>query len=113
MVERGTRCTTERVQVGNSLPTAARAVFLPDECLSVAELIFTSGGESDVDLALDKLEAIRTAKAEAYWVPAQFDNLDNNEAHYVTTGPEIWEQLGGRVDALIASQGTGGWVSGV
>ncbi len=43
----------------------------------------------------------------------QFDNLDNNEAHYVTTGPEIWQQLEGRVDAVVASQGTGGWVSGV
>ncbi len=78
-----------------------------------AELIFTPGGESDVDLALAKLEEIRAADAAAYWVPAQFDNLDNNEAHYVTTGPEIWQQLEGRVDAVVASQGTGGWVSGV
>jgi cysteine synthase A len=77
------------------------------------ELIFTPGGESDVDLALEKLQEIRAANPETYWVPAQFDNLDNNEAHYVTTGPEIWEQLNGRVDAVIASQGTGGWVSGV
>ena len=52
-------------------------------------------------------------RLEKYWVPAQFDNLDNNEAHYLTTGPEIFEQLNGRVDAVVASQGTGGWVSGV
>ena len=38
MVERGTRCTTERVQIGNSLPTAARVVFLPD---SVYESVIT------------------------------------------------------------------------
>ena len=78
-----------------------------------ADLVFTPGGESDVDLALDKLEEIRAATPEKYWVPAQFDNLDNNEAHYLTTGPEIFEQLDGRVDAVVASQGTGGWVSGV
>ena len=78
-----------------------------------AELVFTPGGESDVDLALRKLEEVRAAGARGYWVPAQFDNLDNNDAHYRTTGPEIWEQLDGRVDAAVASQGTGGWVSGV
>ena len=78
-----------------------------------ADLVFTPGGESDVDLALEKLEEIRAASPEKYWVPAQFDNLDNNEAHYLTTGPEIFEQLDGRVDAVVASQGTGGWVSGV
>lgn len=78
-----------------------------------ADLAFTPGGESDVDLALARLEEIRSAAPEKYWVPAQFDNLDNNEAHYLTTGPEIGEQLDGRVDAVVASQGTGGWVSGV
>jgi cysteine synthase A len=78
-----------------------------------ADLVFTPGGESDVDLALEKLEEIRSSSPEKYWVPSQFDNLDNNEAHYVTTGPEIWEQLDGKVDAVVASQGTGGWVSGV
>ncbi|MBI2178261.1 MAG: PLP-dependent cysteine synthase family protein [Candidatus Tectomicrobia bacterium] len=78
-----------------------------------AELVFTPGGESDVDLSLRKLEEIRASNVDDYWVPAQFDNLDNNEAHYLTTGPEIWEQLEGRVDAVVASQGTGGWVSGV
>ncbi|MEE9275951.1 MAG: PLP-dependent cysteine synthase family protein [bacterium] len=77
-----------------------------------ADLIFTPGGESDVDLALEKLEEIRASNADEYWVPAQFDNLDNNEAHYLTTGPEIWDQLAGRVDAVAASQGTGGWISG-
>ena len=61
-----------------------------------ADLVFTPGGESDVDLALEKLEEIRSADPDKYWVPSQFDNPDNNEAHYLTTGPEIWEQLGGK-----------------
>ena len=43
----------------------------------------------------------------------QFDNLSNKKAHYLTTGPEIWKQLGKKVDAFICSVGTGGTLSGV
>ncbi|MFO8238085.1 MAG: cysteine synthase A [Prochlorococcaceae cyanobacterium] len=43
----------------------------------------------------------------------QFDNLANRRAHYTTTGPEIWEQTGGRVDAWVAATGTGGTYAGV
>jgi hypothetical protein len=43
----------------------------------------------------------------------QFDNLANRRAHYATTGPEIWEQTGGRVDAWVAATGTGGTYAGV
>jgi cysteine synthase A len=43
----------------------------------------------------------------------QFDNTANRRAHVDTTGPEIWEQTGGRVDAFVASSGTGGTVAGV
>jgi cysteine synthase A len=43
----------------------------------------------------------------------QFDNLANRETHLSTTGPEIWEQSGGRVDAFVAASGTGGTFSGV
>lgn len=42
----------------------------------------------------------------------QYDNLKNPEAHYLSTGPEIWEQTHGRVDYLIASGSTGGTISG-
>jgi len=48
-----------------------------------------------------------------YWVPGQYDNPDNIAAHYKTTGPEIWKQLKGKVDAFVATQGTGGTISGV
>jgi cysteine synthase A len=78
-----------------------------------AELVFTPGGESDVDLALARLEEVRGSDPGRYWVPAQFDNPQNIEAHYLTTGPEIWEQAGGLVDAFVASQGTGGTITGV
>ena len=78
-----------------------------------ADLVFTPGGESDVDLSLQRLEEIRAGDPTGYWVPGQFDNTDNVEAHYRTTGPEIWEQTGGIVGAFVASQGSGGTLTGV
>ena len=45
--------------------------------------------------------------------PDQYSNMANPQAHYETTGPELWEQTGGEVDAIVISVGTGGSISGV
>jgi cysteine synthase A len=78
-----------------------------------ANIITTPGGESDVDLCLKKIDELKKASPRKFWEPGQFSNPDNVAAHYKTTGPEIWEQTGGKVDCFLASQGTGGTLTGV
>jgi cysteine synthase A len=78
-----------------------------------AELILTPGGESDIDVALARMEQMVGEQPGKYFVPAEFENPDNIEAHRISTGPEIWEQTGGKLDAVVAAQGTGGWITGV
>lgn len=46
------------------------------------------------------------------YFPDQHNNRENNESHYLSTGPEIWEQMEGRIDYLIAGMGTGGTIGG-
>lgn len=59
-------------------------------------------------------QALRIAKEtpNAFYVN-QYHNPDNIEAHYYSTGPEIWQQTFGKIDAFVAGTGTGGTVSGV
>jgi cysteine synthase A len=78
-----------------------------------AELVLTSGAESDVDLVLDRVRDLMSSQPGRHYLVGQFSNPDNVDAHYRTTGPELWEQLEGRLDAFVASQGTGGTVTGI
>jgi cysteine synthase A len=59
-------------------------------------------------------QARREAEATpgAFWAN-QFENTSNRRAHELTTGPEVWLQTGGRIDAFVAAAGTGGTVAGV
>jgi cysteine synthase len=61
-------------------------------------------------------EAVAAAQAMAregdVWLPDQFANPANPEAHRRTTGPELWEALDGRIDYLVAGVGTGGTITG-
>jgi cystathionine beta-synthase len=57
--------------------------------------------------------AERIAKERNAWVPNQYHNQDNPNAHYLTTGPEIWEQTEGKVTHVVAGMGTGGTLTGI
>jgi O-acetylserine dependent cystathionine beta-synthase len=87
--------------------------------LEKREVMKALGGELVLTPAADGMKAA-IAKAqelaktiENSYVPQQFANPYNTEAHYETTAPEIWEQMEGRIDAWIAGAGTGGTFSGV
>jgi len=56
-------------------------------------------------------ERLNTEIPNSYWCN-QYDNLSNTEAHYLSTGPEIWEQTNGKITHLVVGVGTGGTVSG-
>src|SRR3972149_6854945 len=57
--------------------------------------------------------ARRLAKERPGFLVDQYHNPKNIECHFKTTGPEIWEQMGGQIDAVVAGIGTGGTLSGV
>jgi cystathionine beta-synthase len=59
-----------------------------------------------------KAREILKENPDAYF-PDQHNNRENSEAHYHTTGPEIWQQMEGRIDYLVAGMGTGGTICGV
>ncbi|MBX6424724.1 MAG: cysteine synthase A [Variibacter sp.] len=58
-------------------------------------------------------EELRKSEPNGVLYADQWNNLDNRKAHYVSTGPEIWEQTGGRIDGFICAIGTGGTIAGV
>ncbi|SHG88083.1 cysteine synthase [Thermosyntropha lipolytica DSM 11003] len=75
-----------------------------------AEIILTPG-EKGMRGAVEKAEELIRENKD-YFMPRQFDNLANPEIHYLTTGPEIWEDTEGRLDYLVAGVGTGGTLTG-
>lgn len=77
-----------------------------------AELVLTPGAETDVDLVLVEVEKIKQQYGDQVFEIGQFYRQDNLNAHMENTAPEIWEQTGGKIDAFIMCQGTGGTVTG-
>jgi cysteine synthase len=58
-------------------------------------------------------DALRKTEANGVLFADQWNNLDNRRAHYLSTGPEIWQQTDGKVDGFICAIGTGGTLAGV
>ena len=75
-----------------------------------AQIVLTPGAEG-MSGSIAKAQEI-LGNTPGSFMPGQFDNPSNPEAHYCTTGPEIWRDTDGRIDAVIAGVGTGGTLSG-
>lgn len=77
-----------------------------------ANLILTEGAKG-MPGAIARAEEIAASDTARYYMPQQFNNPSNPAIHEKTTGPEIWEDTDGEVDALVAGVGTGGTITGV
>ena len=75
-----------------------------------AELVLTEGSKG-MKGAIEKANQLAKEIPHAF-IPSQFTNPENPKAHYLTTGPEIYEDTDGKIDYFIAGVGTGGTISG-
>ncbi len=76
-----------------------------------AQVVLTEGAKG-MNGAIEKAKEL-ASEIEGAFIPGQFENPANPQAHLETTGPEIWADTDGTVDAFVAGAGTGGTISGV
>lgn len=98
-----------------------RAIFVMPETMSKervdmlkaygAQVVLTPGAEG-MSGAIRRANEL-AEEMEGSFLPGQFENGANAEAHYRTTGPEIWEDTDGKVDLFVAGVGTGGTITGI
>ena len=77
-----------------------------------ADIVLTEGPKG-MPGAIRKAEQLVASDPDHYFMPQQFKNPANPEIHFNTTGPEIWNDTGGKVDVLVAGVGTGGTLTGI
>lgn len=97
-----------------------RAILVMPDTMSVerqkllkaygAEIVLTEGSRGMLG-SIEKANELKESTPNSF-IPSQFENPDNPEAHTLTTGPEIWADTEGEVDIFVACIGTGGTVSG-
>lgn len=75
-----------------------------------AQIVLTPGSKGMLG-SIEKANELKDEIPNSF-IPSQFDNPDNPQAHILTTGPEIWEDTKGEVDIFVSSIGTGGTLSG-
>ncbi len=80
--------------------------------LGVEVLLVDASLPPEDDHSYNNYAKLLAAENPNYYYVDQHNNLDNNEAHYVTTGPEIWRQMNGQIDYFVCGIGTGGTIFG-